>query len=44
LEEARKNALEMAQEAHETQEARAEDEEALIPLWSLLRGTKGGMG
>jgi len=44
VEEARKYALEVAQEAHETQEARAEDEKALVPPEELQGFGKGGMG
>ncbi|MEM4264206.1 MAG: hypothetical protein QW505_00255 [Thermoplasmata archaeon] len=44
MEEARSDALEVAQEAHETQEACAEDEEAIVPPEELQEFGKGGMG
>lgn len=44
VEEARKYALEVAQEAHEKEKARAEDEEAIVPPEELQGFGKGGMG
>ena len=44
VEEARSDALEVAQEAHEKEKARAEDEEAIIPLEELQGSSKGVWG